>query len=77
MGFDKELMKKARKIYQSILTLYSCCGEIICADETKSRLNKELKEELPAIKTLYMEHDDSTVLIIYETLRLSQTKKKK
>lgn len=69
-------MKQTKKILTSIHTLYDCCGELICDIETKKKLPKELLKELSSIKVLYMDHYDTALLIVYETLRLSQTKKK-
>ncbi len=76
MKFDKKLMERTEKIFRALDSIHSCCGDMIC----RSIINREMPEELikamPDIMALRYQYRDTMKFIIYETLRLSQTRKK-
>ena len=79
MEFNKELWNKSEKILNAISGMYSCCGDTVCRKGIKKNVSVDILNniEFSRIKDIDYDFNATLTFIIYETLRLSQTKKNK
>ncbi len=78
MEFDKKLWEKAIKIKCALDSLYSSCGYVINKTYIKEKLPKDVLNCIDVERICSIENNlmQTELFIIYETLRLSQTKHK-